>query len=285
MLDPRVYILGALALLSLVSVLYLVVAAVQHIARLIRARRASSKAIASEERIGYVSEPVVPVGPPPVLESDPFRESAHPPAAPPPDRLPPPVTVQPVAPPAPLPSVEAAPVATSLAAGSGSPAGAGSTGEPLSADQAERIAALLASLEQQAEAEAIAAEPAPTAEVAPVQEHAVSLLTPVELAAPGEPAAETPVEEPFSAPPAEPVAPEPPAELVAQSGTQPSLQPPAGPVPEVAVYRLVAPVELHFTDGSGRVGVRPGTRTHDEFQRLANALLGELKRAQAGAGQ
>lgn len=100
------------------------------------------------------------------------------------------------------------------------------------ADQTARIAALLASLEQQAESEA-AASPAPASVPEP------------------EPAVE-------------------PAPLTAG---------------QVAEYRLVAPVELHFTDGSGRVGVRPGTRTHEEFQRLANALLDELKRARSDIGQ
>jgi hypothetical protein len=47
----------------------------------------------------------------------------------------------------------------------------------------------------------------------------------------------------------------------------------------------VAPVELHFTEGSGRIGVRPGTRTHDEFQRLARALLGELRDARSRSQQ
>jgi hypothetical protein len=44
-------------------------------------------------------------------------------------------------------------------------------------------------------------------------------------------------------------------------------------------YALVAPIELHFTSGEARVGVRPGTRTYGEFQRLADILLGDLKKA------
>lgn len=298
MLDPRLYILGALALLSLVSVSYLVVAAVQHVARLVRARRTASKvAVPLEERIDVAPEPVVPLGPPPVLESDPFRNgtpsSVEPPdgqapAAPAPAPPPPPAETAAQA----APPVE--PAAQVLPAASGSPEGVERLSEPLSTDQTERIAALLASLEQQAEAEAIAAEPTPAMESASVQEETVSAPPPMEPAAPAEPAVETPVEEAFSAPLAEPAVPEPAprpvmpqpaAEPVAQPGVQPPLQPAAEPVPEVAEYRLVAPVELHFTDGSSRVGVRPGTRTHDEFQRLANTLLGELRRARSGFEQ
>ncbi|MEA5075812.1 MAG: hypothetical protein VB139_05625 [Coriobacteriia bacterium] len=51
---------------------------------------------------------------------------------------------------------------------------------------------------------------------------------------------------------------------------------PAGSVPE---YGLVAPVELHFTGGQGRVGVKPGTRSYAEFQRLAGIMLGDLRAA------
>lgn len=224
MLDPRLYILGALALLSLVSVSYFVAAAVQHAVRLVRARRAASKAaVVLEERIDVVPEPVVPAGPPPVLESDPFRNGAPAPTGLPVERMqatPVPAPPQPAAPAEPA-GPPAEPAAEVMPPAPASPSGVDHRSEALSTDQTERIAALLASLEQQAEAEMIAAERTPAAE----------------------------------------------------------------PVPEVAEYRLVAPVELHFTDGSSRVGVRPGTRTHDEFQRLANALLGELRRARTDSGQ
>lgn len=49
------------------------------------------------------------------------------------------------------------------------------------------------------------------------------------------------------------------------------------PVPDA--YTLVSPVEIHFTEGGGRLGVRAGTRTHAEFQRLAGILLDDLKAA------
>ncbi|KAF0209143.1 MAG: hypothetical protein FD171_784 [Actinobacteria bacterium] len=40
---------------------------------------------------------------------------------------------------------------------------------------------------------------------------------------------------------------------------------------------LVAPVELYFTIGHSRIGVRPGTRTFLEFQRLAEVLWDDLR--------
>lgn len=263
MLDLRLYILGALALLSLVSVLYLVVAAIQHAARLVRARRVSAPgAVALEERIDVVPEPVVPLGPPPVLESDPFRSGAPAPTGQPVERMPAtpvPAPPQPAAPAEPA-GPPAEPAAEVMPPAPASPSGVDNASEPLSTDQTERIAALLASLEQQAEAEMIAAAQTSAMVPSSVQAEAVSM------------------------PPAQPF-PEPAAEPVVRPGVQPSVQPAAEPVPEVAEYRLVAPVELHFTDGSSRVGVRPGTRTHDEFQRLANTLLGELRRARSGFEQ
>ncbi len=48
---------------------------------------------------------------------------------------------------------------------------------------------------------------------------------------------------------------------------------------ETISYELVAPVELTFTVGEGRIGVKAGTRTYDEFQRLASILLGDLRKA------
>jgi hypothetical protein len=48
---------------------------------------------------------------------------------------------------------------------------------------------------------------------------------------------------------------------------------------EDSAYTLVAPVEIHFTDGGVWVGVKAGTRTHDEFQRLASLLLTDLRKA------
>lgn len=57
-------------------------------------------------------------------------------------------------------------------------------------------------------------------------------------------------------------------------------EPPSAPAgPE---RRLVAQVELGFADGSDRVGVRPGTRSHTEFMRLAEAMWDDLGAARRG---
>ena len=42
---------------------------------------------------------------------------------------------------------------------------------------------------------------------------------------------------------------------------------------------MVAPVELIFSDGGQRVGIRPGTRTFLKYQRLAAVLLGDLRKS------
>ncbi|HEY3317242.1 MAG TPA: hypothetical protein VGK50_02295 [Coriobacteriia bacterium] len=57
---------------------------------------------------------------------------------------------------------------------------------------------------------------------------------------------------------------------------------PAPPMPQgrnAPEYTPVAPVELRFSDGSAPVGVRPGTRTFEEFQRAAAVLFAEYRRA------
>lgn len=53
--------------------------------------------------------------------------------------------------------------------------------------------------------------------------------------------------------------------------------PSGGRTTSVEDYALVAPVELHFTGAQGRVGVKPGTRSYAEFQRLAGIMLGDLR--------
>lgn len=77
---------------------------------------------------------------------------------------------------------------------------------------------------------------------------------------------------------AEPM-PEVPVEPEPRPGDAPSAADTVGPAAADALYVLVAPVELHFTGAEGRVGVKPGTRTYTEFQRLAAILLGDLRRA------
>ena len=46
-------------------------------------------------------------------------------------------------------------------------------------------------------------------------------------------------------------------------------------------YAMVAPVELQFDDDGPRVGIRSGTRTYLEFQRIAGVLWGDLKRSKS----
>jgi DNA polymerase-3 subunit gamma/tau len=65
--------------------------------------------------------------------------------------------------------------------------------------------------------------------------------------------------------------PPPPAPL---AGAQPTTSPPT--------YAMVAPVELMFTDGPKRIGIRPGTATFLKYQRLAAVLLADLRKARAG---
>ena len=48
------------------------------------------------------------------------------------------------------------------------------------------------------------------------------------------------------------------------------------PSPSELEYHLVAAVELQFTTGEARVGVRPGSPAFGEFQRLAGLLLADL---------
>jgi hypothetical protein len=50
------------------------------------------------------------------------------------------------------------------------------------------------------------------------------------------------------------------------------------PAPCAPEYRMVAPVELVFSDGGKRVGIRPGTATFLKYQRLAAVLLTDLKK-------
>ena len=80
-----------------------------------------------------------------------------------------------------------------------------------------------------------------------------------------------------------PAPPEPMPETPVPHGPRSDHVPPAvgtaAPASSDAPYVLVAPVELHFTGAEGRVGVKSGTRTYDEFQRLAGILLGDLRRA------
>jgi len=64
-----------------------------------------------------------------------------------------------------------------------------------------------------------------------------------------------------------------PAERVAF--TEPSARESAG-----AEFELVAPVEMWF--GDARVGVKPGSKTYDRFQRIAKVLFDDLQQAKSG---
>lgn len=103
----------------------------------------------------------------------------------------------------------------------------------------------------------------------------VRLMTPEEheAAVPAAPAPAPVSVSPVSAPP---LAPPPSVGQVLSTPTAAT----SGAAPRSATeYALVAPVELHFTGGSGRIGVKPGTRSFAEFQRLAGILLKDLHTA------
>jgi hypothetical protein len=72
--------------------------------------------------------------------------------------------------------------------------------------------------------------------------------------------------------------PPPPSAAIAPPVPARSLPPTATPE-----YHMVAPVELLFTDGPRRIGIRPGTATFLKYQRLAAVLLADLKRARSSA--
>ena len=138
-----------------------------------------------------------------------------------------------------------------------------------------------------------APEPAPEPEPASVS---ISLPPlPVAVAPAPHPAAEpvssAPEPEPIAAavptaiwemPPARPmaVAHEIPA-LPHQRSESAQLRRAVGQVETPRDYSMVAPVELQFDDDGPRVGIRSGTRTYLEFQRIAGVLWGDLKRSKS----
>ncbi|GAV31516.1 hypothetical protein emb_1c0236 [Coriobacteriaceae bacterium EMTCatB1] len=261
--------------MSVVAVLYLVAAVVGYVSGAARARRRQAVAQPSGE-VEAIPEPIVPGGPPPVLDADPFApsrtretgsETRGEAAA---DAFEPAATNQATPP---EPSVQLSPAI--LEARPEEPSAVTVASTPT--DETERIAALLASLQEQAERELAAAQaPAPVAPSA-ISDQAAAAAPPAAAVPPAITAPPT-----AAVPPAATV---PPAAAVPPPAVPPAAAVPAAAAPPAPEYRLVAPVELHFTQGSGRIGVRPGTRTHDEFQRLANALLSELKQAQSRAQQ
>ena len=104
----------------------------------------------------------------------------------------------------------------------------------------------------------------------------VRLMTPEEHEAAVAPA-QAAAPEPFPIPEIAPLAPPPSVGQVLS--TSAVTTPVASGARPIAEYKLVAPVELHFTGGSGRIGVKPGTRSYAEFQRLAGILLKDLHTA------
>ena len=129
-----------------------------------------------------------------------------------------------------------------------------------------------------AEHEAVVAQPQPTVTDEPLPPVGEPLCPPPSvgqvLSAPM-PAAVPRTE--VSAPaPAAPPREEPPVAAAPVTVTVPV---PARRVSDVPAYALVSPVELHFTGGAGRIGVKPGTRSFVEFQRLAGILLQDLREA------
>ncbi|MDI6693316.1 MAG: hypothetical protein QMD76_08460 [Anaerosomatales bacterium] len=265
-MDPRLYILGGLALLAVVAVAYLLVATVGYFVGAARARRGRVVAQLSGE-VEAIPEPIVPGGPPPVLDADPFAASRT--------REPGYETRVEATASEPRAAIEAALSETSPLFSPAAPEApteespvATATSTPT--DETERIAALLASLQERAEQELAAAQAPSSVAPSAIGEQPAAAAPPTAAVPPA-----------ITAPPTAAV---PPAAAVPPPAVPPAAAVPAAapPAPE---YHLVAPVELHFTEGSGRIGVRPGTRTHDEFQRLANALLSELKQAQSRARQ
>lgn len=66
--------------------------------------------------------------------------------------------------------------------------------------------------------------------------------------------------------------------MVSSRPTVPVLDEP-GSKPRIPEHVLVAPVEMWFQDH--RVGVKAGTKTYDQFQRIAQVLFDDLKQARA----
>jgi hypothetical protein len=107
--------------------------------------------------------------------------------------------------------------------------------------------------------------PAPT-EIEPTPEEPVSAID-------AEPVAELkPLERPRAQ--ARTIPEEPPTPAVVRNIAPAVAPPPQAPV-RVDFMEMVAPVELWF--GEYRVGVKSGSKTHAQFRKYADALLGDLK--------
>ncbi len=72
-------------------------------------------------------------------------------------------------------------------------------------------------------------------------------------------------------------------EAVVSAPTEHGTRRPTASAPETPRdYVMVAPVELVFDDLGPRVGIRSGTRTYLEFQRIASVLFSDLARSRPG---
>ncbi len=93
-----------------------------------------------------------------------------------------------------------------------------------------------------------------------------------------------PQAEPFAHP--QPVSPAPitpitePADSVSAPATQATTAVDSR-VANVPDHEMVAPVEMWF--GDARVGVKPGSKTYDRFQRIAQVLFDDLRQAKSGS--
>ncbi|MDP2233091.1 MAG: hypothetical protein Q8K89_05615 [Actinomycetota bacterium] len=130
--------------------------------------------------------------------------------------------------------------------------------EPTSTPEAE-IAEIMASFSAVPSAEPRPMASVPSTPIPPAVDHRPSAAVPPRV----------PQDRPAvvaHAPASAPATNEPQASV---RSTAPALTPP--------VHELVAPVEMWF--GDARVGVKPGSKTYDRFQRIAKVLFDDLARA------
>jgi len=310
--DPRLYILGGLLLLFVLLLVYLLIAIRQYR----RALRLEAQGQVAETEGGgsyLTADDEGPTGP---LDESP--ESPEPEVV----AAAEPVSAEPVAAPeGELPAWAAAQLEVERAAAATPPPVMQTPPEPepapiapevVEASRPTRIEPTRAAAALSV-ASAMPGEPAAAPEQTPVadtvsdgdQELDLLVASLSALAAEGAEAAdtpgatETPQPEPEPEPAVEPTpetaqAPMPIPAAAAEQIPLPGSSPESGITPtpastpepsrpaEVPEYSLIAPVELHFTVGEGRIGVKAGTRTYAEFQRLARVLLSDLERARRG---
>ncbi|MEL7667167.1 MAG: hypothetical protein AAGU73_03060 [Actinomycetota bacterium] len=270
-MDERYYIIGALALLLGLLAIY-VIASIGRYRRAVRRSRMPQLVADTECEAKYLAEDD--------SISAAFTAPAAEPAAPsvePEPVVAPVVKVAGAAPAAAVPIVRPALEPDSLEQPD-EPHRAAVVPEPIpmAADipVMDELTRLMLSLESSAPAPARVSESA----LLPPEAHVRDAVSPAPVAArPASPALARParpVAVVASVPPAgaenSAVAPR-PAAVIGSPATERS--------DSVPGYALVAPVELHFAGGQGRVGVRPGTRSYAEFQRLAGIMLGDLRAA------